>query len=839
MYVVSNRDVEALAPPQDAMYESWAECVADIQKHASTRGYALRTKIKTKNKKREITRYEILCDKGGKFVSRASVGGRAESSKKTNCPFSAVAKLKNNTWCFEVAEGRHNHPPSSSPRDHIQHRAKTEIHREIMKQGVDHQRNDRQILQDLRTADPGCLLTLKDVNNHVAAQRRNAKKVPGEASQVLVMLRDTPDIWHVPLITQGVLSGLFWAPIWSQQMWQRHADVLVMDSTHRVNKYNMPLLQINGVTEVGTYFGAAYAMIPDEKGETMQWVMGCVERLRHKLQIPRPPYTITTDFSSAEKLGISSVWGDHTQQQLCIWHIMKNVRLNTKKNWKGKLPDKYRPVSIETLLSYSGVVRASQFMAEETAVALDSEPREACVVDEERYTAAEIERIERRYYEEKPTIDHSLDGLLTLWRCIAHTPCRKKLQEHWEDLKTEFPEQGAIIKYLGDTYMEYREQWCQAYTKGYRNFGVRSSSRVESSHNEVQTRLQRTDVDMATLVKTISQLSEDKATVYREKVGKQQQRTRAEMFNKTMFADKSLQFSVSWVALEEARQQYLIALRHHQSGKAVDLNDCTGDYINQKGIPCWHVLYSRMKLETRGPRNTKYVMIAKGRELKKEHFDVHWWLLTDIQDVDPLYLVRDPAPRPRHHLARNSRCRAEAYINNGRVREQSNWIQNGGRRIPCHEEIQLQEGGAVHQPVTVQEATATLARQAVELAANTTVRHREMGEIREAVSDIVASQPVASTPRLRSQEVPPTPTGPYRRLAMASPSPLVGMPPPVTMAMTSPSPLVGMPPPPRPVYTTPSPLVPYPVVPRPWQHHVYSAEYALGHQQGPQGRYLG
>ncbi|RYC59515.1 hypothetical protein CHU98_g6699 [Xylaria longipes] len=130
-------------------------------------------------------------------------------------------------------------------------------------------------------------------------------------------------------------------------MWQRYADVL-----------------INGVTEVGTYFGAAYAMIPDEKGETMY---------------------------SAEKLGILF------------------------------------------------------FMAEETAVALDLEPREACVVDEERYTAAEIERIERCYYEEKLTIDYSLDGLFTLWKCI------------------------------------------------------------------------RTDVDMATFVKTISQLSEDKATVYREK----------------------------------------------------------------------------------------------------------------------------------------------------------------------------------------------------------------------------------------------------------------------------------------------------------------------------------
>ena len=43
-----------------------------------------------------------------------------------------------------------------------------------------------------------------------------------------------------------------------------------------------------------------------------------------------------TDFDHALKKALGQVFGD-TQQQLCFWHIKKNIEAQVKKKWLGKL----------------------------------------------------------------------------------------------------------------------------------------------------------------------------------------------------------------------------------------------------------------------------------------------------------------------------------------------------------------------------------------------------------------------------------------------------------------------------------------------------------------------
>ena len=48
------------------------------------------------------------------------------------------------------------------------------------------------------------------------------------------------------------------------------------------------------------------------------------------------PSVVLTDFDDALKKALGQVSGD-TQQQLCFWHIKKNIEAQLKKKWLGKL----------------------------------------------------------------------------------------------------------------------------------------------------------------------------------------------------------------------------------------------------------------------------------------------------------------------------------------------------------------------------------------------------------------------------------------------------------------------------------------------------------------------
>lgn len=630
--------------PPECCYPTWEACLAAVDAHAQDHGYSLRPIWKTKNKsKNEVTGYQFLCDKAGRpstkrNITTAVVKERKRTSKRCNCPFSAWASIKANEheWRLKVNNPNHNHPRSSGAADHLRFRKPTEQQLVVIRDAAILGETSRQILQRLILADPSCNLTVEDVNNKVQYMKRQER---GDYSDLQAVLKkmEVDQVYHKPLFLEGKLRGLFWAPSWGQQMWRRYPDLLTMDATYKISKYGTPFFEVAGVTGMNTTFNVAYAMIPDECDPAILWVMEQLEELRIHIGVPQPPYVTITDFQSQTKTALSEVWGPGrtdpewrgTQQQLCIWHIMKNVRQGVNERYTGK-PKAFRAMTIDSLLSPHGVVSAGPMMSEETAVAYETDEPQ---LDPDKYSEEEAAHILDRHFAGKVPIDIDPNGVLTLWRHIAHTPSKERCQSLWEDLEQTFAAYPRVVKYLRDTYWDYRQQWCNSYIKEYRNYGRRASSVSESAHAELKSYLDKPMCTLLSIYNLTEQMNALKQRKYEAELGKQQQRNLAKLDNAVLFSDKEVKFRISWPGLLHAQKQYALAFAAHKYDRKVDERSCTKCFETQFGIPCWHSLHRRMYVEVRN--RLRIVRAHKGKHLTVKDFDSYWWLERDMVSFYP------------------------------------------------------------------------------------------------------------------------------------------------------------------------------------------------------------
>jgi len=96
----------------------------------------------------------------------------------------------------------------------------------------------------------------------------------------------------------------------------------------------MPLFEINGYTPLGTHFNVAFGLQSSETAEAFIWMLRQLRELAIQLGIPvnREMHVVITDDDTAMKNALVEIFPD-AQQQLCIWHIEKNVWKNVKEKW--------------------------------------------------------------------------------------------------------------------------------------------------------------------------------------------------------------------------------------------------------------------------------------------------------------------------------------------------------------------------------------------------------------------------------------------------------------------------------------------------------------------------
>lgn len=136
--------------------------------------------------------------------------------------------------------------------------------------------------------------------------------------------------------TSGQVRSVFWAYRDNIQYWKENPDVLLFDNTYKTNRFDMPLLEGNGVTGLSTTFNVCFPLLPNESESAFSWVLQKLRKLADQEGI-RSPFVILTDFDKALKNAISNSFGDEVTLQICLWHVLKNVAFHIKTKWIGSM----------------------------------------------------------------------------------------------------------------------------------------------------------------------------------------------------------------------------------------------------------------------------------------------------------------------------------------------------------------------------------------------------------------------------------------------------------------------------------------------------------------------
>ncbi len=125
------------------------------------------------------------------------------------------------------------------------------------------------------------------------------------------------------------LQGIFWAYKEQINTFSIAKDITIIDSTYKTNRFTFPLVVICGINKFGSTYPIAFALIAAETILFCAWVLkqlySSMVEVTGKAQVA----TFMTDRELALMRAIKNNF-PLSSQQLCIWHIQKNIPSNLK-----------------------------------------------------------------------------------------------------------------------------------------------------------------------------------------------------------------------------------------------------------------------------------------------------------------------------------------------------------------------------------------------------------------------------------------------------------------------------------------------------------------------------
>ncbi|KAI5681921.1 hypothetical protein M9H77_03149 [Catharanthus roseus] len=127
----------------------------------------------------------------------------------------------------------------------------------------------RNILRFFREQNVGCAVNAQKIYNVVAKIKKNRMQGRNTIEEVLCLsaLRDYM-VFYRNRDDSNMLNDIVVAHPTSIEMLRTWPYVLIMDTTYKTNKYNMPLLEVVGMTPTSKNFTVASAFMRNEQTTT-------------------------------------------------------------------------------------------------------------------------------------------------------------------------------------------------------------------------------------------------------------------------------------------------------------------------------------------------------------------------------------------------------------------------------------------------------------------------------------------------------------------------------------------------------------------------------------------
>ncbi|KAG5747742.1 hypothetical protein H9Q72_004026 [Fusarium xylarioides] len=352
----------------------------------------------------------------------------------------------------------------------------------------------------------------------------------------------------------------------------------------------MPLLQITGITSLHTNFSVAFGVAAKEDEEAFTWLLEELDKVRqlHKID---PPGVIISDFDDAFKSAARRVFSS-SQQQLCLWHIMKNVKMHVRQKRLTFAPG-------EAFSNSQHQANASAPSSSTSAL-----PSSSATLSITRKT-----RVNRRF-EDNP------DGVITAFQEMTAAASEAEFNELWGILQRDFSSrQQGILHYLRKVPMPVRKQFATYAVLRLRNYGIRSTQRVESSHHALKVYLVNRFCDLYELNEQIYVNILDREREYAVAFEKQISKRRKPYERHDQM--RLLIHRVSWIAMDKLVEQIDLCKRALDPRDQYQLRRCTRAFTMQWGLPCCHKLFP---------------LVQEGGFIQLKDLSSHWWLKADTPE---------------------------------------------------------------------------------------------------------------------------------------------------------------------------------------------------------------
>ncbi|KAI0491330.1 hypothetical protein KFK09_026551 [Dendrobium nobile] len=164
----------------------------------------------------------------------------------------------------------------------------------------------------------------RDAYNLIQKEKRARIEI-GDTNSLIQLFKDRQVedhmfAWDVQYDDQDRLLNFFWVDGRSRIDYECFGDVLIFDTSYRLNKYNFVCAPFVGVNNhwQNILFGVAF--LSEETIESFTWLFKVFVRIMGN----KYPTTIFTDQDQAMARAIEAAL-PHTRHRLCQWHIFKKV----------------------------------------------------------------------------------------------------------------------------------------------------------------------------------------------------------------------------------------------------------------------------------------------------------------------------------------------------------------------------------------------------------------------------------------------------------------------------------------------------------------------------------
>lgn len=100
------------------------------------------------------------------------------------------------------------------------------------------------------------------------------------------------------------------------ETWKHNSEIISIDDTYKTNRFNLPLMQLTGITGLGTTYNIAWALLKNEREESYQWVLSRMRTMAEQREIPLPMVMIS-DYDTALRSAFNNIFPGCPRNFVC------------------------------------------------------------------------------------------------------------------------------------------------------------------------------------------------------------------------------------------------------------------------------------------------------------------------------------------------------------------------------------------------------------------------------------------------------------------------------------------------------------------------------------------